>query len=175
MLERTVPPAPVHWAADCRTSHFPFFSVQVTAEALWPQVEFAMQLRIAELQALAKPLATMTFWMQSTYAEWLVNELQGHWLSNWDCKEHRTVLQSTGAVVEVEVEVEVLVVVVGRVVEVEVEVLVVVVGRVVVVWEVEVVVDSRQGFGEQEPAPTLKPSVLHSATLTTMQLVCTQH
>jgi len=69
VLERTVPRAPVHWAADCRTSHFPFFSVQVTAEAPWPQVEFAMQLRIAELHALAKPLATMTLWMQSTYAE----------------------------------------------------------------------------------------------------------
>ena len=90
MLERTVPPAPVHWAADCRTSHFPFFSVQVTAEAPWPPVEFAMQFRIAELQSLAKPLATMTLWMQSTYAEWLVNELQGHWLSNWGCKAHRT-------------------------------------------------------------------------------------
>jgi len=87
----------VHWAADCRTSHFPFFSVQVTAEAPWPQVEFAMQFRIAELQSLAKPLATMTLWMQSTYAEWLVNELQGHWLSNWDCKEHRTASQSTAS------------------------------------------------------------------------------
>src|SRR5262245_3620053 len=151
-----------------------------------------MQFRIAELQSSAKPLATMTLWMQSTYAEWLVNELQGHWLSNWDCKEHRTALQSPGAVVEVEVEV--LVVVVGRVVEVVVEVLVVVVGRVVEVvvevlgvvvgrWvEVVVLVDGGQGFGEQEPAPTLKPlSALHSATLTTMQLVkppvgpCTQH
>jgi len=171
VLERTVPPAPVHWAADCRTSHFPFFSVQVTAEAPWPQVEFAMQFRIAELQSLAKPLATMTLWMQSTYAEWLVNELQGHWLSNWGCKAHRNALQSTGAVVEVEVEVLV------------VEVLVVVVGRVVEVWEVEVLVEvGGQGFGEQEPAPTLTPlSALHSATLTTMQLVkppvgaCTQH
>jgi hypothetical protein len=95
VLEPTVPPAPVHWAADCRTSHFPFFSVQVTAEAPWPQVEFAMQLRIAALHSLAKPLATMTLWMQSTYAEWLVNELQGHWLSNWTSKEHRTALQST--------------------------------------------------------------------------------
>src|SRR5262245_18552701 len=54
VLEPTVPPAPVHSAADCRTSHFPFFSVQVTAEAPWPQVEVAMQLRIAELQSLAK-------------------------------------------------------------------------------------------------------------------------
>jgi hypothetical protein len=168
VLERTVPPAPVHWAADCRTSHFPFFSVQVTAEAPWPQVEFAMQLRIAELQFLAKPLATMTLWRQSTYAEWLVNELQGHWLSNWDCKEHRTALQSTGAVVEVEVEV--LVVVVARVVEVEVLVVV-----------PNVVETGRQGFGEQEPAPALNPSAAHSATLTTMQLVkppvgdCTQH
>ena len=144
----------------------------MTAEAPWPQVEFAMQLRIAELQSLAKPLATMTLWMQSTYAEWLVNELQGHWLSNWGCKAHRTALQSTGAVVEVE----------------EVEVVVVVVGLVVVVLEVlvvvpNVVVVTRQGFGEQEFAPTLIPlSVLHSATLTTMQLVkppvgadCTQH
>jgi hypothetical protein len=43
--------------------------VQVTAEAPWPQVEFAMQLMIAELHFLAKPLATMTLWMQSTYAE----------------------------------------------------------------------------------------------------------
>src|SRR4029434_973225 len=41
------------------------------------------------------PLATMTLWMQSTYAEWLVNELQGHWLSNWNSKEHRTASQST--------------------------------------------------------------------------------
>src|SRR5437867_8446328 len=48
-----------------------------------------MQLRIAELQSLA-----MTLWMQSTYAEWLVNELQGHWLSNWNCKEQRTASQS---------------------------------------------------------------------------------
>ena len=166
MLERTVPPAPVQWAADCRPSHFPFFSVQVTAEAPWPQVEFAMQFRIAELQSLAKPLATMTLWMQSTYAEWLVNELHGHRLSNWDCKAHRTALQSTGAVVVV-VVVEVLVVVVGRVVEVEVEVVVEVVKVVV-----PNVVVGGQGFGEQEPAPTLAPlSALHSATLTTMQLV----
>jgi hypothetical protein len=170
----------------------------VTAEVPWPQVEFAMQFRIAELQSLAKPLATMTLWMQSTYAEWLVNELQAHWLSNWDCKEHRTALQSTGAVVVVvvvvvdvvvELGVDVVVDVVGEVVvepvvDVVVEVVVELVVDVVVEWVVGVVVDEGggQGFGEQEPAPTLTPlSALHSATLTTMQLVkppvgaCTQH
>ena len=101
VLERTVPPSLVQALADFSTSHPPSGSLQVTYPADWPQVEAAMQLRIAELHCLAKPLATITLCMQATYAEWLVNELQGHWLSNWGCNEHRTASQSTGAVVVV--------------------------------------------------------------------------
>ena len=53
-----------------------------------------MQPRIAPLHCLA-PLATMTSRTQATYPECLSNELQGHWLSNWDCREQRTASQST--------------------------------------------------------------------------------
>jgi len=50
--------------------------MHVTAPGL-PQVEAAMQQRMAELHC-CWPLATITLWMQVTYALWFENELQGH-------------------------------------------------------------------------------------------------
>ena len=117
----TVPPPLVHCAADFFTSQLGTYgvqvcvgdvSMQVTYPAAWPQVEAAMQQRMAELHC-CWPLATITLCMHWTYCAWFENELHGHWLSNWGCNEHRTASQSTGGAVVVVVDSAVVVVGLG--------------------------------------------------------------